>query len=237
MTANPGFLFAFGAGLLSFLSPCVLPLLPAYLGFLTGMGWDELGARGGRRGILRHALAFLSGFGVVFLALGALVESASVLLTTYGTPVRLLGGALVLGLGLVTLGVLRGSRLGAWLGVERRAHPARKPAGYLGSALVGLAFAAGWTPCMGPILAGVLFVAAQQPQLGVPLLLTYVLGFSAPFLLGALFLERVRRLNRFTPALERAGGALMVVAGVLLLTNGFATISQYLVNVLGFQGF
>ncbi|AFZ66248.1 cytochrome c biogenesis CcdA family protein [Deinococcus peraridilitoris] len=233
MISSPSFLFAFGAGLLSFLSPCVLPLLPAYLGFLTGMSRGELSERAARRPALKHALAFLAGFGVVFLALGALVESASIILTTYGTPVRVLGGVIVLLLGLVTLGALRAP----WLKMERRTHLARKPAGYLGSALVGLAFAAGWTPCMGPILAGVLFVAAQQPGLGVPLLLTYALGFSVPFLLGALFLERIRLLGRFTPTLERVGGVMMVVAGVLLLTNGFAVMSQYLVNVLGFQGF
>lgn len=233
MNASPGFLFAFGAGLLSFLSPCVLPLLPAYLGFLTGMSRDELAQRGARRLAIKHAVAFLAGFGVVFLALGALVESAGVLLTTYGTPVRVVGGVLVLLLGLVTLGVLRAN----FLKVERRVHLNGKGAGYFGSALVGLAFAAGWTPCMGPILAGVLFVAAQQPALGVPLLFTYALGFSVPFLLSAYFLERARFLNRFTPVLERAGGVMMVVAGVLLITNGFAVMSRYLVNVVGFQGF
>jgi len=233
MIASPGFLFAFGAGLLSFLSPCVLPLLPAYLGFLTGMSRDELTGVAARRVVLRHALAFLAGFGVVFLALGALVESASILLTTYGAFVRIAGGVLVLLLGLSTLGWLRVNALK----MERRVHLKGKPAGYLGSALVGLAFAAGWTPCMGPILAGVLFVAAQQPALGVPLLLTYALGFSVPFLLGAFFLERMRSLNRFTPTLERVGGGLMLLTGVLLITNGFAVISQYLVNVVGFQGF
>ncbi|GGK41674.1 cytochrome c-type biogenesis protein CcdA [Deinococcus malanensis] len=233
MNDSPGFLLAFGAGLLSFLSPCVLPMLPAYLGFLTGMSRGELAGAGARRVALRHAVAFLAGFSIVFLALGALVESASIVLTTYGTPVRIIGGLMVLVLGLFTLGVLRFNALY----LERRIHLKNKPAGYLGSGVVGLAFAAGWTPCMGPILAGVLFMAAQKPSLGVPLLLTYALGFSVPFLLGAFFLERVRALHRFTPSLERAGGVLMVVAGVLLLTNGFAWISRSLVNVVGFQGF
>lgn len=233
MNDSPGFLFAFGAGLLSFLSPCVLPMLPAYLGFLTGMSRDELLGTHAKRLALRHAVAFLVGFSVVFLALGALVESAVVVLTTYGTPVRVVGGVMVLILGLFTLRVLRVNALY----LERRVHLKAKPAGYLGSAIVGLAFAAGWTPCMGPILAGVLFMASQQPALGVPLLLTYALGFSVPFLLGAFFLERVRALHRFTPVLERAGGTLMVIAGLLLITNGFSWISRSLVNRVGFQGF
>jgi cytochrome c-type biogenesis protein len=227
----PSFVFAFGAGVLSILSPCVLPLVPAYLAFLTGMSPDEMSVR--RSQVMSHAVAFLFGFSLVFLALGAVAEVIAVALIDYGHIVRWVGGGLIVLLGLSILGLLPI----ALLKREARLKIARKPAGYVGSAVVGFGFAAGWTPCIGPILAGVLLVAAQQPGLGVPLLATYTAGFAVPFLAFAYFVGTSRALRRGAPVFERIGGAVMVLVGVLLATDAISVISRYLVDLVGFQGF
>jgi len=228
---TPSFLFAFGAGVLSILSPCVLPLVPAYLSFLTGMSPDEMADR--RSQVMSHALAFLAGFSLIFLALGAIADVVAVALIDYGHIFRWVGGALIVLLGLSVLGILPV----AFLKREARLRIARKPTGYLGSAVVGFGFAAGWTPCIGPILAGVLIVAAQQPGLGVPLLATYTLGFAVPFLAFAFFVGTSPALRRRAPLFERIGGGIMIVVGVLLATDAIAVISRHLVDLVGFQGF
>jgi len=225
------FFLVFATGVLSILSPCVLPLIPAYLGFLTGMTPGEM-AQGEKRGaIMRHAVAFLLGFSLIFLALGALADSVQTLLTTYNTQVRYVGAALLLVLGLSTLNILKIP----FLKMEARVQFSKKPAGYLGSAVVGLAFAAGWSPCLGPFLSTALSAAASSPGQGIPLLALYVLGFSIPFLLFAFFFGSSRKLNRYTPIIERVGGVMMIIAAVLLVTNGFSSLSIWLTKIVGFQ--
>jgi cytochrome c-type biogenesis protein len=141
-----GFAVAFAAGLLSFLSPCVLPLVPSYVGFLTGMTLPEVGNR--RRVALCHALLFVAGFSLVFILLGASATALGRALNYYQVWLQRVGGVLIIGFGLVCLGVFGP----AWFTQERRLHLEHKPVGFLGSALVGMAFGAGWTPCIGPVL-------------------------------------------------------------------------------------
>lgn len=216
------------AGLLSFLSPCVLPLIPSYVGFLTGMSAEELE---GRRGTaLVHAVWFVAGFSLIFVALGATASAIGGLLRDYQVWIGRLGGVLVIAFGLYLLGVLRP----AFLARERRIQLERKPVGYLGSAFVGVAFGAAWTPCVGPILGAIFTLAATQSGLlqGMALLGFYALGLAIPFLATAVALERfLGWFQRFRPYIvwvDRVAGALLIVLGILLVTDRFTLLAGYL---------
>lgn len=231
MTAQDvSFAVAFGAGLLSFLSPCVLPLIPSYVGFLTGMSVDELHGPARRGTALLHGLWFVAGFSVVFVLLGAAASTVGHLLRDYQHWVARAGGVLVILFGLYLLGVLRP----AFLMRERRIHLARKPLGYFGSGIVGFAFGAAWTPCIGPILGGILTLAATAGGVrhGMALLAVYALGLAIPFLLTAFALDRfLGWFQRFRPYLvwvDRTAGALLIVLGLLLVTDSFTLLAGYL---------
>lgn len=223
-----GFLVAFVAGLLSFLSPCVLPLVPSYLGFLTGMTLPEVTAR--RHRALLHALLFVGGFSLVFILLGASATALGRALNYYQIWLQRVGGVLIILFGLVCLGVFN-LRL---LSQERRIQLDRKPVGYLGSALVGMAFAAGWTPCIGPVLGGILGLAAASADVsrGMVLLAVYSAGLALPFLIAAVamesFLAWFQRFRRFLPWVMRISGALLVLVGVLLVTGEFTRMAGWL---------
>ena len=227
-TVTLGLVIAFTAGLLSFLSPCVLPLIPSYLTFITGMTLDEV--QGARRAALVHALLFIAGFTLIFLALGATATVLGRLLLVYRGWISRAGGVLIVLLGLYLLGVFN---VGA-LSRERRMHLASKPMGYLGTVLVGIAFGAGWTPCIGPILGSILIYTSSSADLskGLSLLLAYSLGLAIPFLIAAAALERFlrtsARLRGHLVWANRVGGALMVVVGLLLITNYFSAMATYL---------
>ena len=228
---------AMGAGLLSFLSPCVLPLVPPYLCFLGGLTLDQLADRHTMRDrAARHvflaALVFVLGFATVFVALGA---SASALGTALAENLDWLtqaAGLVIILLGLQFLGVLR---IGFLLR-EARFHLAERPAGLIGAYVVGLAFAFGWTPCVGPILAAILFVAGSEDSVvyGGSLLGAYALGLGVPFLIAALFarpfMAFMARFRRHIPAMEKATGALLVGTGVLFLTGSMAEIAYWLLE-------
>jgi Cytochrome c biogenesis protein len=171
-----GLFVAFVAGLLSFLSPCVLPLVPSYIGFLTGMSLPEVTER--RRTALIHALLFVLGFSLVFVLLGASATALGRALNYYQQWLQRIGGVLIIGFGLVCLGVIK---VGV-LEQERRVQMEHKPVGYLGSILVGMAFAAGWTPCIGPVLGAILGLAATSTDLtrGTLLLAAYSAGLAVP---------------------------------------------------------
>ena len=158
-SATLGLTVAFAAGLLSFLSPCVLPLVPSYIGFLTGMSLPEVSER--RRAALGHALLFVLGFSLVFILLGASATALGRALNYYQHWLQRVGGALIIGFGLVCLGVIKVG----FLTRERRVQVEHKPVGYVGSVLVGMAFAAGWTPCIGPVLGAILGLAATSNDL------------------------------------------------------------------------
>jgi cytochrome c-type biogenesis protein len=226
--ATLGLFVAFAAGMLSFLSPCVLPLVPSYIGFLTGMSLPEV--RGRRRVALGHALLFVLGFSLVFVLLGASATALGRALNYYQLWLQRIGGILIIGFGLVCLGVIRVGLLDQ----ERRLRMEHKPVGYLGSALVGMAFAAGWTPCIGPVLGGILGLAATSSDLtrGTLLLAAYSAGLAVPFLLAAValesFLEWFQRFRRYLPWVMRVSGVLLIFVGVLMITGEFTRLAGWL---------
>ena len=228
MDSGLSFGLAFMAGLLSFLSPCVLPLVPSYVGFLTGMSVDEIEVR--RRTALVHALWFVGGFSAIFVALGASASALGNLLGAYQVWIGRLGGVLVIFFGLYLLGILRP----AFLMRERSIRMSEKPMGYLGSAFVGVAFGAAWTPCVGPILGGILTLAAARATVGegTALLGVYALGLAVPFLATAVALERfLDWFQRFRPYLvwvDRIAGAILILLGILLVTDSFTLLAGYL---------
>jgi len=223
-----GFAVAFAAGLLSFLSPCVLPLIPSYVGYLTGMSVEEVERRRGTA--VLHGLWFVAGFSLVFVLLGAAASAVGNLLRDYQVWLGRVGGVLLILFGVYLLGILRP----AFLMRERRIELARKPLGYFGSGVVGFTFGAAWTPCIGPILGGILTLAATQAGLGrgVLLLAVYALGLGVPFLLTALALDRfLVWFQRFRPYIiwvDRIAGAMLIVLGILLVTDSFTLLAGYL---------
>lgn len=219
---------AFAAGVLSFLSPCVLPLIPSYVGFITGMSAEELQVRRGTA--LLHALWFVAGFTLIFVALGASASAFGAALLASQHWIARIGGVLVMLFGLYLLGIVRP----AFLMRERRVHLARKPLGYLGSSVAGVAFGAAWTPCIGPILGAILTLAATRTSVGqgTALLAVYALGLALPFLVTAFALDRfLAWFQRFRPYVrwvERVSGILLVVLGLLLVTDRFTLIAGWL---------
>jgi cytochrome c-type biogenesis protein len=222
------FAVAFVAGLLSFLSPCVLPLIPSYVGFLTGLSAEEIQVRRGTA--LLHALWFVGGFTLIFVALGATASALGALFLLSQVWIARVGGVLVILFGLYLLGILRP----AFLLRERRVHLARKPLGYAGSAVAGMAFGAAWTPCIGPILGAILTLAATRGSVGqgTTLLGVYALGLAVPFLLTALALDRfLVWFQRFRPYLvwvERVSGVVLIILGLLLVSDKFTLLAGYL---------
>jgi len=219
---------AFAAGLLSFLSPCVLPLIPSYVGFLTGMTVEEVERR--RWTALLHGVWFVAGFSLVFILLGAAASAVGNVLRDYQVWLGRIGGVLLILFGAYLLGILRP----AFLMREWRIQLARKPIGYFGSGVVGFTFGAAWTPCIGPILGGILTLAATQAGLGrgVLLLAVYALGLAIPFLVTAIALDRfLVWFQRFRPYIvwvDRVAGALLVLLGFLLVTDSFTLLAGYL---------
>ncbi len=227
-------LVAFSAGVFSFLSPCVLPLFPSYLSFITGMSVDELQrSTVARRKVIGHSLAFIAGFSMVFIGMGASFSVLGQLLMDYRDLIRRVGGALIIVFGLYIAGMLPL----AWLGRYRQVQLRSKPAGFVGSWLVGVTFAIGWTPCVGPILGSILSLAgtAETVTTGIALLAAYSAGLAFPFFLSSLglgaFLVAARRFRPWIPLVERTAGVLLVVVGVLVLTNYFIVLNQYAVSL------
>ncbi|MEZ4415255.1 MAG: cytochrome c biogenesis protein CcdA [Gemmatimonadota bacterium] len=233
MNESIGVAVAFSAGVLSFLSPCVLPLVPSYLSFVTGMSLEDLKGGVDRKATLVHSLLFVTGFTLVFVLLGASASFLGQFFRAYEEWVARLGGLLLILLGLHLMGVFRLTPLLR----EKRMHLADKPAGHLGTLGVGAAFGAGWTPCIGPVLGGVLTLAGTSETFwsGVGLLLVYSLGLAVPFLLAALALDRfLVAFGRFRGLMgwvEKISGALLVALGLLLVTGTFSVLSSYLVRL------
>lgn len=226
--ASLGLFIAFAGGLLSFLSPCVLPLVPSYVTFITGMNLEDL--QRSKRTTLIHAVLFVAGFTLIFLALGAAATVFGQLMLRYRDVIARAGGVLIIIFGLYLMGVFN---LG-FLMKDTRLHLADKPIGFLGTVLVGIAFGAGWSPCIGPILGAILTMAANEADLarGLTLLFAYSAGLAVPFLLAALMVERFlalfQRVRQYMVWVNRTAGALLVFVGVLMATNRFTMLSNWL---------
>jgi cytochrome c-type biogenesis protein len=227
---------AFGAGMLSFVSPCVLPLVPPYLCYLAGVSLDELtgaeGEREARGRVVAAALTFVLGFTVVFVALGASASMVGQLVLQHVHVLGYVAGGVIIVMGLHFLGVFRI----ALLNREARFQVERKPAGLVGAFVIGLAFAFGWTPCIGPVLAAILFVAGTEDTVtrGATLLASYSLGMGVPFLLAALFagpfMRFMKRFRQHMGKVEKTMGALLVGTGVLFITGYMATMAFWLLE-------
>jgi cytochrome c-type biogenesis protein len=225
---------AFLAGVLSFLSPCVLPLVPSYVSYITGVSFESLRLTGDRKRIrsltLTNSLAFISGFSLVFISLGASSSFVGHLLYKYQDWIRIIGGILVIIFGLFISGILKLD----FLIRERKFHLHGKPAGYFGSFIIGMTFAAAWTPCIGPILGTILLYAASEgsASYGLKLLFFYSLGLALPFLLSSLaintFLSYSKIVYRFMRPIMLLSGLLLIIFGILLLSNKIREISRFL---------
>jgi cytochrome c-type biogenesis protein len=228
---------ALSAGLLSFFSPCVLPLIPAYLCFLGGASLDELTAEGGvdkevSRRVLISAFSFVIGFATVFILMGASASALSRIVIQHIDTLSYIAGAVIILFGLHYMGLFR---IG-FLNFEKRFHIENKPSGIVGSYFLGLAFAFGWTPCVGPILATILMVAAGGDSIwyGTSLLSAYAAGIGVPFLIAALavkpFMGFMARFRKHLHKVEIAIGILLIITGVAILTGSLADASQWLLE-------
>jgi cytochrome c-type biogenesis protein len=232
-SVNVSFAGAFIAGLLSFLSPCVLPLIPSYVTYITGLSFSDIKAEHPshkvRQQTIIHSLLFVGGFTTVFVLLGASATYLGNFLQEHMNIVRKTGGVLVFIFGIHVSGVFD---LNILMG-EKRVTIHRKPAGYLGSYVVGLAFAAGWTPCIGPILASILIVATTAGKVyhGMVLLLIYSLGLGTPFFLSSLalhkFLTIFNRYKKFIRIFEIITGIFLIIVGILIFFNYLAILSRF----------
>ncbi len=227
---------AFLAGVVSFLSPCVLPVVPGYITFISGITLEELedgNTPGARRQAALHAVLFGIGFGLVFMTLGATASALGRTLTQWLPLLTRVGGVIVVVFALFMLGWLRFPGLSR----ERRVHFARRPAGALGTVAVGVAFGAGWTPCIGPVLGSILFFAGLEGTVleGTLLLGTYGLGLAIPFVGSAIllnwFLAGARRIRQHLYWVERGAGAVLLVLGLLMVSGHFVTLNAYLADL------
>lgn len=230
---------AFWAGVVSFASPCTLPLFPSYLGYITGISYATLAGRTTVTPAIRarsfaHALCFCLGLSFLFITLGWGATAFGYTLARHQSEVRVIGGGLAIIMGLFMADVLKIE----WLMRERRLTlPRLKPAGYIGSVLVGIAFAAGWTPCIGPVLATILSFTVSNPAVGTWYMVAYAIGFAVPFLVLALTLSSIRPLLKYTGLISRIGGWLLVLMGILLVFNGTSQITVWLVRLTHYQGY
>ncbi len=219
------FSLAFLAGILSFLSPCVLPLVPSYVSFITGISFEDLTGSTDRKRIrnltITSSLAFILGFSAVFISLGASSSAVGRLLFEYQDWIRIIGGILIIIFGLFIAGFLKLD----FLMKDRKIHLSGRPAGYAGTFIIGMTFAAGWTPCIGPILGSILLYASTKGSAvyGFKLLAVYSLGLAVPFFVSSLainsFLSYSKKLQRYMRVIMIISGLLLIVFGIMLLTN------------------
>jgi cytochrome c-type biogenesis protein len=227
---------AFAAGVLSFLSPCVLPLIPSYLSFVSGVSLQDIrndqAMSAARWRLVMNALAFIAGFSIVFVSLGASASLLGSFFLDYRSSIRLLGGAFVILVGLYLIGLFKIPALERYVQFNLK----DKPAGYLGSLLVGVTFAIAWTPCVGPILGAILAIAGTSADVtrGVVLLATYAAGLALPFFLSALavdsFFTFSHAFRRYIHGFHLASGVLLVAVGILLMTDYMTFLNAYVLR-------
>lgn len=245
-TLELSYWIAFTAGILSFASPCVLPLIPSYLTYITGLSFSQLDAAHPdakvRLTVLLHSLCFILGFSVIFILLGAIAGIASSQIEASLREglewVEKIGGFLIILFGVHMTGLFH---FGVLLG-DKRVQLHKKPGGFVGTFLVGIAFAAGWTPCIGPILASILVVAASSGQVGegIGLLAVYSLGLGVPFLLSGLlfhqFLSAFKRFRKYIRLIEIGTGVMLIVVGLMLMFNLLGEITMFFYRWLPVRG-
>jgi len=238
MNFDIGFGGALLAGLLSFLSPCVLPIVPPSLAFIAGMSFDEMETADAAKSwrVFRSALAFVLGFSTIFVLLGASASLVGQFLQEYREQIAWFAGGIIIILGLHFLGLFRI----ALLYREARVQTKSKPVGFFGAYVVGLAFAFGWTPCVGPVLTTILMVAGAQDTAmkGGLLLLFYALGIGLPFLLAALFMQRfmgfMKKFRKHLGLMEKIIGGFLVLTGLLIMTGSMNKIGFWLQETFPF---
>ena len=226
---------AFSAGLLSFISPCVLPLVPSYLSYITGLSVENLAKVEERErfksAILLNALLFIAGFSTVFIAFGASASLIGQVLYEYQDLIRKIGGILIIIFGLYLLGILK---LNFFMTERRLMHFESRPAGYVGSFLIGTAFAAGWTPCVGPVLGTILAYASTTESMsgGVMLLSAYSFGLGLPFFLTAFgmdtFLSYFKSLRSYLGGVSFVSGGLLILVGIMIFTDSVTLFTSFL---------
>lgn len=231
---NISIFVAFLAGIISFLSPCILPVIPSYLAFITGISLEELSQQESlkkvRKKVIANSLMFILGFSILFITLGA---SATFLGKSLFRNIRwfeIIGGVFVIILGLHFAGIFRLK----FLDREKKIHLKKKPLGYLGTCLVGMAFGAGWTPCVGPILGTILTMAATTQDIlkGIILLTFYSAGLGLPFFFSAVilhkFFEYFKTIRKYFKVISIVGGVLLIIVGILLISGYFSSLSGFL---------
>ncbi|GAC1496647.1 MAG: cytochrome c biogenesis protein CcdA [Vulcanimicrobiaceae bacterium] len=222
---------AFLAGLVSFISPCVLPLVPSYLSFLTGTSLEDLKAEttgAAKRRVIAHALAFIAGFTLVFIAIGLSASAIGGVFANNKRAVEIVGGLIIIVLGMQMMGVLRIPALM----MDKRLRVTPKKQSLWVSFLVGIGFAAGWSPCIGPILSAIILLASQEkvPQ-ATFLLFVYSMGLAIPFLITAAAITQslgaLNRIKRFLPVIEATSGAILVATGIVVATDQFTRVAGF----------
>ncbi len=199
---------AFGAGILSFVSPCVLPIYPAFISYITGMSYDDIKTKGLSRNAILHTIIFLLGFSVIYMILGMGIGYISGMLINYQTLIRQLGAIIIIVFGLIILGVFQ-------------------PQFLIGTFLIGMAFAAGWTPCNGPIIAAIGTLAATNSSQALLYMLLYVLGFSIPFFVLTFFITKLQIIKKYNVAIMKFGGIIMIIMGILLFFDLLTEITIF----------
>ncbi|WP_414051370.1 cytochrome c biogenesis CcdA family protein [Macrococcus animalis] len=214
---------AFGAGLLSFISPCVLPIYPAFLSYITGVSYGDLKDNKMDKKELLHTIFFLIGFSIVYISLGVGLGFVSDILQSYDNTIRMVGGLLCIIFGLVVLGIFNPQ----FLMKDRKFEIKNRPSGYIGTLLIGVAFAAGWTPCMGPIIGTIFSMAAVNQSLALVYMVAYVLGFCIPFFLLTFFITKINILKKYSQIITKIGGVMMIIMGLLLFFDKLTAITQF----------
>ncbi|WP_404452724.1 cytochrome c biogenesis protein CcdA [Virgibacillus necropolis] len=226
---------AFGAGFLSFISPCVLPLYPAFLSYITGMSVNEVKEDNvmlNRKSLL-HTIFFLLGFSCVFIMFGFTTSFLSEFLAANKDIIRQIGAILIVFFGLVIVGVFNFE----FLMKDRKITFKNRPTGFFGSFIIGMAFSLGWTPCIGPILTIVFSLAATNPDLGMVMMISYILGFSLPFLILSFFIGKLSWIKRNSVKITKIGGYIMIFMGIALFFDWMTKLTSFLAGVFGFTGF
>lgn len=227
--SNISLILAFSAGLLSFLSPCVLPLVPAYISYITGSTIDELKTKKSKLYVLYRSVGFVFGFSIIFIIMGASITSLGKVFIRNKLILRKVAGILIFIFGLHTTGIFKIKLLY----YEKKILSFKNTNGTCGAFLMGMAFAAGWTPCVGPILSSILVYASSFETInkGIILLIAYSFGLGVPFVLTAIAIEslstELKKLNKYLEVISVFSGILMIIMGILIFTNKMGLLSQY----------